>query len=523
MGPLPNPKTLEIPFRTLGEAFSDYVARHPTKEAIHSIDQNISLDFRQLNTFVERTATAMVRNGVRKGDRVAILSGECVEKLILMFAAWRCGASACPFHAEITAEHLKTILITIEPTLLIWRADDVDGEAIQEALSCPSFSFTALSEKHGFFANLPQKCGDLLPPGSEYGPDDEGCIFATSGTTDMPKCVVWDQMGLWLCGLSTIDFTGMTAKDRLLEYRTFSWLSPQIVTFMPFVALGLTIVIANGFSRRNFIGWVRSHRITLAAGVPTVINMLLDEPVDFKSDDEKTLRLMTASSAPLAPERWRQFEAHYGIQLLQFYGASEGGWLCGNRHDKFKVGTAGPPAKHIDLAILDPDGNICANGTEGEISIRGAQTATASITAGGDWEDRRAFRLLERTRVGDLGIMDDEGFVTVTGRVKDVILRGGVSIAPLEIDAALMTNPDVREAAVIGIPDKIWGEEVACYVVPTEDVNPSPESILIHLGKRLPEFKLPKFIKFIDVLPKNDRGKVKREQLKDWWLKERPQ
>ena len=179
MGPLPNPKTLEIPFRTLGEAFSDYVARHPTKEAIHSIDQNISLDFRQLNTFVERTATAMVRNGVRKGDRVAILSGECVEKLILMFAAWRCGASACPFHAEITAEHLKTILITIEPTLLIWRADDVDGEAIQEALSCPSFSFTALSEKHGFFANLPQKSGDLLPPGSEYGPDDEGCIYAT--------------------------------------------------------------------------------------------------------------------------------------------------------------------------------------------------------------------------------------------------------------------------------------------------------------------------------------------------------
>jgi len=250
--------------------------------------------------------------------------------------------------------------------------------------------------------------------------------------------------------------------------------------------------------------------------------MLLDDPVEFNSEDLKTLRLMTASSAPLAPERWRQFEAHYGIQLLQFYGASEGGWLCGNRHDRFKVGTAGPPAKHIDLAILDQDGNICPSCTEGEISIRGPQTATASITAGGDWEDRTEYRLHEWARVGDLGFMDKEGFITVTGRVKDLILRGGISIAPLEIDAALMTHPDVREAAVIGVPDKIWGEEIACYVVPAENANPSPQKILIHLAKHLPKFKLPKFIKFIDVLPKNDRGKVRREQLKDWWLKEKP-
>ena len=522
MGRILTPKTLEIPFRTLGEAFNDYATQHPTKEAIHSIDQNLSLDFQELNTLVERTATAMLQIGVCRGDRVAILSGECVEKLILMFAAWRCGASACPFHAEITAGHLKTILATIKPRLTIWRSGDVDGVALQEALSCPSFSFSSLSEKQGFFANLPLTCSGLLAPGAEYEPDDEGCIFATSGTTDMPKCVVWDQLGLWLCGLSTIDFTGMTAKDRLLEYRTFSWLSPQIVTFMPFVALGLTIVIAKGFSRRNFIDWIRSYRITLAAGVPTVINMLLDDPVEFNSEDLKTLRLMTASSAPLAPERWRQFEAHYGIQLLQFYGASEGGWLCGNRHDRFKVGTAGPPAKHIDLAILDQDGNICPSCTEGEISIRGPQTATASITAGGDWEDRTGYRLHEWARVGDLGVMDKEGFITVTGRVKDLILRGGISIAPLEIDAALMTHPDVREAAVIGVPDKIWGEEIACYVVPAENANPSPQKILIHLAKHLPKFKLPKFIKFIDVLPKNDRGKVRREQLKDWWLKEKP-
>lgn len=515
--PPTDPAALEIPFRTLSEAFADFVERHPQKTAIHSIDQNLSLDFATLKLLVERTAARMSGAGVIRGDRVAILCGECIEKLVLMFAAWRCGASACPFHAEIAPDHLGSILKAIDPALVIWRIGDLDGEILTEDLSCPALSFDGLDETGGFFATLDEITGPLPEPGSEYGPDDEGCIFATSGTTDRPKCVVWDHLGLWLCGLSTIDFTGMTEDDRLLEYRTFSWLSPQIVTFMPFVSLGLTIVMAGGFSRSRFMDWVRDHRITVAAGVPTVINMLLDEPVPFKPADISSLRVMTASSAPLSPDRWRQFEAHYGIRLLQFYGASEGGWLCGNRHDKFRIGTAGPPARHMDLALLNPSGELCGIGEEGEISIRGPQTATASITADGEWLDRNGFRLTERERVGDLGIMDSDGFLTVTGRIKDVILRGGVSIAPLEIDAAVMSHPAVNEAAAIGVPDQIWGEEIACYVVLSEGSVADADEIQAHAASILPGFKRPRFIEIADSLPKSDRGKVRREDLKVIW------
>jgi len=515
-----DPQALEIPFRTLGVAFADFVKTHPHKIAIHSIDQDISLDFAALDALVERTAARMAGAGVTPGDRVAILCGECIEKLVLMFAAWRCGASACPFHAEIAFDHLQSILTSIDPALVVWRRGDLDGDALTATLACGVFSFTALAETtetEGFFATLDDITGPLPAPGSEYGPGDEGCIFATSGTTDRPKCVVWDHLGLWLCGLSTIDFTGMTGEDRLLEYRTFSWLSPQIVTFMPFVSLGLTIVMAKGFSRSRFMDWVRDHRITVAAGVPTVINMLLDEPVVFEPADIASLRVMTASSAPLAPDRWRQFESHYGIRLLQFYGASEGGWLCGNRHDKFRIGTAGPPARHMDLALVDPEGVVCPTGTEGEITIRGAQTATANITADGEWEDRTGFRLTERTRVGDLGVMDEDGFVSVTGRIKDVILRGGVSIAPLEIDAAIMTHPGVHEAAVIGVPDPIWGEEIVCYVVPADAATVSAEDILAHAAETLAGFKRPRFVEFVAEMPKNARGKVRREDLKTLW------
>jgi acyl-coenzyme A synthetase/AMP-(fatty) acid ligase len=512
-----DPQALETPFRTLSAAFADYAQRHPGKTAIHSIDQKVSLDFAELQTLIDRTAARMAGAGVGRGDRVAILCGECIEKLVLMFAAWRCGASACPFHAEIAPDHLQSILQTIDPALVVWRRADLDGEALTAPLRCPVISFTSLDETGGFFATLDGNPGALSDPGTEYGPEDEGCIFATSGTTDRPKCVVWDHLGLWLCGLSTIDFTGMTGDDRLLEYRTFSWLSPQIVTFMPFISLGLTIVMAKGFSRSRFMNWVRDHQITVAAGVPTVINMLLDEPVPFEKDEIASLRVMTASSAPLVPDRWRQFEDHYGIRLLQFYGASEGGWLCGNRHDKFRIGTVGPPARHMDLALVDTDGNVCDIGEEGEITIRGAQTVTASITADGVWEDRTSFRLTERTRVGDLGVLDADGFVTVTGRIKDVILRGGVSIAPLEIDAAIMTHPGVHEAAAIGVADPIWGEEIACYVVPAGGVTPSEDEILNHAASALPDFKRPRYLKFVAALPKNERGKVRRADLKEDW------
>ncbi len=508
-------QSLEIPFRTLGAAFSDYVERHPDKPAIVSIDQEFSLDFRALRDVVERSAGRMAALGVGRGDRVAILAGECIEKLVLMFAAWRLGASACPFHTEIAADHLEEILTTIRPALVVWRTD-LDGYWLTDGLDCPETSFSALDERDGFFATLDDRA-PLPPPGTEYGPQDEACIFATSGTTDRPKCVVWDHLGLWLCGLSTIDFTGMKSDDRVLEYRTFSWLSPQIVTVMPFVSLGLTIVMAERFSRTRFFDWIRDHRIAVAAGVPTVINMLLDDPVQVSRGDTRTLRLMTASSAPLAPERWRQFEDRYGIRLLQFYGASEGGWLCGNRHNRFRIGTVGPPARYMDLAIVDAHGEPCPPGVEGEITIRGPQTATASITADGVWEDRNDFRLTERTRVGDLGILDEDGFVTVTGRVKDIILRGGVSIAPLEIDAAIMQHPGVHEAAVIGVPDSIWGEEIACYVVPVEGAAPDADDILAHAAALLPDFKRPRTVTMIDALPKNERGKVRRDDLKALW------
>ena len=325
-------------------------------------------------------------------------------------------------------------------------------------------------------------------------------------------------MSYWLSGLSTLDMLGLTENDRTLEYRSFGWNSAQILSLMPWLQTGLTMHIAKRFSRKRFFDWIRKHQITFSAGVPTVVNMLLNDPPPPDKRNVPSLRLMTCSTAPLSPDQWSKFENLYKVKLLQLYGMSEAGWICGNRHYRRKMGTVGPAAKHQELIIVDANGNPCAKNIEGEITVGGPQTCQGTISASGDFEN------LSKSRIatGDLGFLNEDGFVTVTGRTKDLIIRGGVNIAPLEVDNILLKHPKVREAATIGIPDKIYGEEVMAFVSLKPGVSLSAQEIIKWCNDILPQFKAPKQIRFIDNLPKSDRGKVLREELKNLWLKLTP-
>ena len=284
-------------------------------------------------------------------------------------------------------------------------------------------------------------------------------MFCTSGTTARPKIVIYDHAAYWLNGLDTLEFLGLTADDRTLEYRSFGWNSAQVLSLLPFLQKGLTMHIARRFSHSRFFDWIRDNGITFAAGVPTVLNMLLNKPVEAKPTP--TLRLMSCSTAPLTAKQWEQFEEMYGAKLLQLYGMSETGWVCGNRYYTRKMGTVGLPALHQELEIVDAAGKPCPVDVEGEITVGGPQMAIGYLLDDGSIDPVRG----KRIKTGDLGIRDAEGFIRVTGRSKDIIIRGGVNIAPLEIDDVLLRHPGILDAAAVGVPDKIYGEEVVCYVV----------------------------------------------------------
>jgi acyl-CoA synthetase (AMP-forming)/AMP-acid ligase II len=211
-----------------------------------------------------------------------------------------------------------------------------------------------------------------------------------------------------------------------------------------------------------------------------------------------------------------RFEQVYGIKIVQFYGVSETGVVCGNRHYSRKVGTVGMPAIHQEFRIVDSNGNQCPSGTEGEVTVGGPKLAIGYLRDDGSIDPL----LGSRIRTGDLGVQEPDGFVRITGRTKELIVRGGIKIAPSEIEDIVLSHAGVLDTATIGVPDDIYGEEIVCFVV-AKDRSLSEQSILEHCRKHLPSIKTPKEVCLVSDLPRSDRGKVLRDKLKQDWIREK--
>jgi acyl-CoA synthetase (AMP-forming)/AMP-acid ligase II len=505
---------LAIPFRSVADLLAAYRERDPNKTAIVDLDQDASISFGELDEIVTNIAAELKRRGFGKGDRLVLLSGEVLEKLLIWFGAWRIGAVVAPLNVELNTEHVAELSAMIGPKLILIHKE-LDVAALTKGVEAPVCVFGArggTDPEDEFFSKLTKADPATLLERNE--PTDVSCMFCTSGTTDKPKIVVYDHAAYWLNGLSTLDMLGLTEDDKSLEYRSFGWNSAQVLSLMPFLQTGLTLHIAKRFSHSRFFEWIKKYGITFAAGVPTVVNMLLNKPLGYTADDIPTLRLMTCSSAPLSAEQWEKFESTYGLTLLQLYGMSEAGWICGNRHYRKRMGTVGPPAKHQEYAVVDSDGNECPPGVEGIGTVGGPQCSIGVLRPDGTIEPFRG----QRNQTGDISVMDEDGFVRITGRTKDLIIRGGMNISPTEIDGILLAHDDLLEASAVGVPDPIYGEEVAAFAVPKPGTGITEKAVLEYLGTKLPLPKRPKTLFFVDQLPKSDRGKVLRDKLREMWL-----
>ena len=505
-----------IPYRPIAELFALYRDRDPDKTAIVGLDSGTSITFGALDLATTGIAALLKSRGVVHGSRVLLLSDENLEKLLLWFGIWRLGAVVCPLNIEINAKVLAGLAPVVDPALVLYHKD-IDVDALTGGCKAPRLRFGdwrasgADDPQDECFAAMPNGDPARLPERNAAG--DIACIFCTSGTTSRPKIVVYDHCAYWLNGLSTLEFLGLTANDRTLEYRSFGWNSAQVLSLMPFLETGLTLHIARRFSHSRFFEWIRQYGITFAAGVPTVLNMLLHKPLGYTAEDLPTLRLMSCSTAPLTAQQWVQFEQMYGVKLLQMYGMSEAGWVCGNRTYKNRIGTVGVPALHQEFAIVDVDGKPCPPGVEGEVTAGGPHTAIGYLRDDGMIAPIRPNRI----KTGDLAVEDADGFIRVTGRTKDLIIRGGVNIAPAEIDEVLLRHPGILEAAAVGVPDDIYGEEVVCYVVPAPGGDITEAAVGAHCAAFLPPAKIPKQVFIVADLPKNDRGKVLRDRLREDW------
>jgi acyl-coenzyme A synthetase/AMP-(fatty) acid ligase len=477
-------------------------------------DDGRAISYGQLHDTIGRFAALLRRRGLGRNDRVALLANNSIEQLLCYFGVMAAGSTVCTVHVEMNRNQLDNIFERLNPKLILYQ----DGLQLDDILAQTSAPRLRLGHWDApnpdtLFAAL-DRCApeDTASPAR---PDDDAVILFTSGTSTRPKGVALSFHEY----LSNIDPLaagfGITEDDRIYDCRPFSWASAQLLGALVPVNRGATLVLGEKFSASRFFAHLRDHDVTIAAGNPTAINILLNGDGDAHRRNLPKLRFITSSSAPLLLEEWKRFEQRFGIPVAQGYGASEVNWIAAIPGEQRRLGTVGRPLAYHDLAIVGTDGRRLPMGESGHVEIGGVPDHPFRYLAE-DGEVKTHSR--GRIRTGDIGHLDADGFLTLTGREKELIIRGGAKISPLEIDSCLMQFADVIEAATIGVPDAIYGEEVVSYVVTRPGAQIDAEALLRYCGTVLPAFKAPKHIVLRPSLPKSERGKLDRKALAQHWL-----
>jgi acyl-CoA synthetase (AMP-forming)/AMP-acid ligase II len=508
------------PFRTIGALLEAHRQRAPDKAALVDLESGLSINFTELASTVDAIGRQLQQRGVAHGARVALVGNNGIDKLLLWLGIWRVGGVVCPLDLSfIKPAVAQAVLGIVKPTLVL-VPHGAGALPFEDAhASLVHYGAWRGPDADGLLRLAPDRDGAPLPAATNPGFDDVASICCTSGTSSgMPKLVVYDHACYWYNGLDTIATLGLGPGDRVLEYRSFDWYSAQILSLVPFLQTGLTLCIAPRFSRSRFVSWLEGQRISICAGVPAVLNILLEAPVELGAATARGLRAMTCSSAPLSRLQWERFEQRYGIQVANMYGSSEAGWMCGNRPQDRRLGTVGVPVPHVAFRIVDGDGQDCAPGDAGQVVVDGVKLALGLLREDGSMTPIRGAPFAMR----DAAVRDPDGFVQVLGRMDDLIIRGGVKIAPLEIEDVLLAHPAVAEVVALGVPDPIYGQEPACFVVPHADSALDPAvlvpGLLAYCRQQLPHEKSPKYLQSVAALPRNSRGKVMRDALlKEWW------
>ena len=413
-----------------------------------------------------------------------LLANNSIEHLACYFGVMAYGATMCTIHVEMNRNHLDNILAGSSRSLVLHQAglelDDLLARSRRRACR--------------LVAGQPAR-GHVLWRGrslraERYSPRQHAAAGHRGHLLHLrhqrpPKGVVLSFREHLSNIIPTADGFDIAAADRIYDYRSFNWASAQLLGALVPLCRGASLIMAKNFSASRFFDDIREHGATVAAGNPTTINMLLNTESAAHRANLPALRFITSSSAPLLVEEWRRFEERFGIPVAQAYGSSETGWIAAIPGEARRLGTAGRPLPYHDLAIVDTGGRRRPAGEIGQVEIGGfADNEYRYLAEDGTIKTNSRGRI----RTGDMGLIDAEGFLCLTGREKELIIRGGVNISPLEIDSLLMQQPDVVEVATVGVPDRVWGEEVVSYVVLRPGARIGADDILRYCSTVLPAF-----------------------------------
>ncbi|MFF0634781.1 acyl-CoA synthetase [Nocardia sp. NPDC004151] len=506
--------------QALGDLLRRSAARVPAKTALVWRDRRES--YADLDVAVNRVAHSLADRGVGQGDRVAIYSRNCREFVLLYFALARLGAISVPINFMLTADEVAFILEHSGAVGFI--AEDGLAEQAEAAVKQLGDGQIRLLGHIGL-GDLPPTTGwedvsawethsDASAPEVFVAADDPIQIMYTSGTESRPKGAVLSSRAL-IAQYTSVVVDGRMSADDIEVHALPLYHCAQLHCFLtPDLWLGATSILLPGPDPATVLRTIETERATKLFCPPTVWVSLLRHP-DFDSYDLSSLRKGYYGASIMPVEVLHELaERLPGVGLTNFYGQTELSPLAtvlAPEDQLAKPGSAGRPALNVETRVVDDDDNPVGVGVVGEIVHRSPQAML------GYWNDPAKTAEAFRNgwfHSGDLGVLDADGYLSVVDRKKDMIKTGGENVASREVEEVLYEHPDVSEAAVVGIPHPRWIEAVAAIVVARTGTEPDAAAVLAHCKQRLAGYKVPKYVTFVEALPKNPSGKILKRELR---------
>ncbi|KSV84157.1 AMP-binding protein [Sinorhizobium sp. GL28] len=492
---------------SLNENFYALFARHVATDVtasclVTSVEEHLNRGW--LEVASAQYANALVSFGLRVGDRVAVQAEKSPEMLALYLGCLRSGACFVPLNTAYSNEEMRYLLEDCKPRIVVSQANSV-RELVPDALG-----FDLKPDGTGSIRDARVSFSEQFDTVS-LGGEAMAAILYTSGTTGRPKGSVMSHRSLRSAALDLGQEWGFSGRDVLLHALPLFHGHGLFISCNVALAAGATIIFLDRFDPDLIIA--NLPRATVFMGVPTYYHRLLAKP-QFTAEVCRNLRLMICGSAPLSVATLSEVERRTGHRIIERYGATEAMIICSNPvHGERRAGSVGLPLKSVELRIADPDDNALPDGGIGMIQIRSAalfngywgrpEATLAEFTADGFF------------RTGDLGTRSADGYITVTGRSKDLIISGGYNVYPAEVEEALRELESVSDAAVVGRPDDDFGEVAVAFLVPAPGRTlPASGEVRAWAKGRMANYKVPKDFIVIEELPRNTMGKVLKTELR---------
>jgi long-chain acyl-CoA synthetase len=471
-------------------------------------ENSVDVSYAQFNATANKFATALLQMGIQPGDHVGLCAPNSGEWLAGYFGAIKAGAVAVTMSSMLQPDELSLLVNHCKPKIILTHDSKIDqleklrDDAAVQTIISPNgdISFEKLIAK-----------GSPDFKAIDCERTDTAAILYTGGTTGLPKGVMLSHENINAAIHNVMLFERTTEKDRALLFLPFNHVFGQMHVMNASVLSAGCLELIPTFDLDQVLDILKSGRVTKFFAVPTVyVRMLTLENLKEKLG---AVRYCFSAAASMAADIIRQWYDRTGLKIYEGYGMTEAApCVTFNHYYRHVVGSIGTEVPNVEVQIRNPEGEQVPQGTEGEICVRGPNIMKGYLD--NPEATREAFWENGWFRSGDVGLFDEDGYIFIVDRIKDMIITGGENVYSTEVEEVLYTHPDIQECAVVGLPDKEWGERVTAYIIPKVTADIDANALKAYAKERLSAFKVPKDFFVIDEFPRSPAGKILKRNLR---------